>query len=681
MLLRGANGINSSLLFLRHASWCPLGLQLFCTFLPITTRLHSFPSSCNLRLLQQTSSVREICPQKHTHDYTYPTSSHHVQPKGLLTNTTFEDISTHSPQTLPPAAPEAVFQPNVDTSFLLGPCAPSNRPHSRSRLRRFEAYKRLKKRASQCYKIDGFDWEGALTLLQESHPIQDAADLGDGNSEMVDAERTTSIDDGPTIKIIKLKQDRVKKSVESDAAPRKLHMPADQIPLPDIWTSSTFENYVLHLTNLEFDRAVRRKFYTRSTNTYEDIAGILERLFRNVTRKELITPRACHATLSFFSRHGLLTKSLALLHRLDILEVEVQPTTLETLLHKPAHDKKIHEFASSLESLLKLGYKPGPRVWIDLLAAVEAPDARETITRQMRHRNLLNQSSTLKAVVGQVVRDDIAKFFRQGFHTSHLPAFMDARYERYGKGWLSTFAANNMLDEVGRRRGAREALELLYALKRRQLGADHVTLSTLLHLCRIERDHRLAIKIWRLFEDEFGLEPDKNAFDALFKITWNKKLFGCSKVLWRAACITDKTSRDMRRLVSKSLYVFLSIGITHAAQNVQKTRGQMWNESAGVVVTGIRPDNRVDRILSAETAIDLSSPLRCTTSPTVRDRIIEEDLTTAGQYELVPRLSELLCKAIIWDLKWKVKGTWKEESIQWRRNNALAVEMIPKLAS
>lgn len=461
-------------------------------------------------------------------------------------------------------------------------------------------------------------------------------------------------------------------SMQNPTKIRQKHV--EEIERPLIWTDLTFLNYIEDLTMSCVNWPMQRRLYGIGGSHAIAVADTLENLFMNVATKELLTPKACNLALLFFSKHHMASKIRALIVQMEKLHTFLEPESVNILLRSAAAQKDLHNFTFMLKRMLRQGFIPNAGTWIAFLMAVESGKARAAVIKCMRERGLLKQSSTLKDAVSLIIGDGVAKHLEEGKESTLFPSSLDLEY---GTGWLSTSTANSMLYEVGQRNGVLEAITLLQILKDRGLVVDGVTLRTLLHLSSSEHNIDLVIKLLKLFQVEHDIMPEQDVYEYLLQLAWTRRLYNVARVIWRSACVKAATSFKMYHLVYRSL-LCTNVALLSGRP---KTRGQIWRESAGAVVAGIKPGGAFDQDFSlSNEAITKTLHTNGQTEIAALSRkdkkaLLNSDLAAFENYRQTASLPELLSKAWMLDLEWKSSGAWKEKSAQWKRNNAIDVEL------
>lgn len=473
---------------------------------------------------------------------------------------------------------------------------------------------------------------------------------------------------------------------------KKIHqVRADRIPKPQDWSLVAFQHYVEDLTSSTVDRLMQRQIYGIGESHVIAVASVLERLFLDTDTKRFLSPKACNVALHFFYKHAMLSKARFLYTRMEDLHIGNQPETFDVMLQGSAANKDLHNFTFHLQNMIERACSPTSKTWSSLLMAVDSSEARAVIVQAMRARKLLNRYSTMRKVVDLIIRDEVAKHLDGCNEMSTFFTNMDARY---APGWLTISAANSMLDEVGMRRSASEAFEVLQEIGRRITTLDCVSLRTLLTHCLEIRAHDLAIDVLDYFEVKYGIRPGQNEYDLLFKQAWRGRFYNFARVVWRSACMEAAVTFKMQKLVMESL----TFKAPDRSNTQPKSRAEIWKAAAGKVIVGIElaakednpgeaqnpdttflspiqnlSDGRQNLSAHLEQLMDDTKVLRKTLSPLRSTKaLLSSDLAAFKTYRMKSQLTSLLREALALDREW-AKGNWRDISTTWKCRNAITV--------
>lgn len=621
----------------------PLQRKLF----PISTDVEraGIPRARGLRLTQASSVTpktdrRSPVIGDRSYDQRSSESSPSLGSGGFLCNNAV--LSLHYSTPLPSHGP-----PKVNShEDLIGKPGYDGAPKPwREHLVRFERYKRIRtswNRLRNDKGITSYDWRIPLIELEKYH-----------DQKIIAEEASWPNIEVPHFACKVLRRPPIR---QKHAALIKRH---------SVWTASTFMAYVHDLTTSSVDRSVKHQLYGKRGSHSRAVSNILERLFNKVATKDLLSAEACNAAMRFFFKHNQVSKARAIFVQMEKLHQETQTPSVNIMLLAAANRNDLHNFTFILTRMLKWGFKPDAATWNALLVAVESNEVRAVIIKSMRQRNLLAGKFLVKGVVKTIIRDEMIKHLKSGFG---LDSFFSSLDRQYGTKWLSVSAANNFLDEAGKRKGIHEVIGCLDDLIARGFIPDDVTLGTLLQISRLFNEWTVAIDLLQRFESQYGVVPAEDSYNILFGLAWNGWRYNLLRVIWRSACVKGLTSRNMRRLVLRSLR-------NEEENPPEGKRHKMWKDTAGAVVVGISPPNPSDQHSSSpKVAMADVRPNEDEDGAGMRERLekmVEEDLATEGRYRLKGTLVELLRSALALDDEWIRSRDWKTKSVEWKCKNAI----------
>ena len=515
------------------------------------------------------------------------------------------------------------------------------------------------------------DWEVPLRLLKKSHEAQD---------------------------VERKEESRLLIRFLPDVPAKIRQRRADEIKPPLIWNAVTFTNYVEDLVTSSVDRLMQRQLYGGETAHIEAVAKIVEILFEDMGNKYNLTSAACNAALRFFYQNDMFSKARAIFDHMENVLVTVESETVEIMLRSAAHTKDLNHFAFILRNMQRRGFKPTERTWVALILAVEPGEVRKKIVQEMQEIGMLRSPEILKQVVALVIRDELASYISSGLDPALFVAHMDSKY---GDQWVSVWGVNNLLYELGRTKDVKEVVGVLDILIKRGLKPDIITLNTLIALSSLQYQYDAIIDILRRFRSNYQLSPSGNVYQNLFKLAWRRRMYNCSRVIWRSACVESVASFQMQVLVHRSLRK----GRFSQRLNEPQSRGQIWRASAGPVVVGVNPSNEVNQTMaqlllpsrqpSASLAPEAQAPAEgvahqaaaapsssaalplasATATYSATSVLIAEDFATAGRYRLVRDLADLWSDALALDRAWQQTGVLKTKDAAWKRDHAIPIEV------
>lgn len=503
---------------------------------------------------------------------------------------------------------------------------------------------RLKQRGSWSY-----DWRVPLGLLQQ-HYQSDGVGLGKEKTQ-----RFRGV---------------ISNQQRPEDRPRFSETHADLIPRPDIWSPLAFLRYVEDLTSSSVSRIMHHQVYGACESHVATISRKLEELFTDPLLKDSLTARAFDTACAFLVKHGFISTTRVVFTRLDKLGLSFNAATFNAILRGSASHRDLHNYTFFLQAMVRRGVKPNGETWITLLMAIHTKAVKLLIVRAMGEQGILDQTSTLKDAVNQIVEDEVAAHF----DTAHgITAFLDFMDRTYGSDWPSVSACNRILDELGERGLLLQCFDMLGFMEQRRIKPNSVALNTLLGHCSRQRNMDGAIQVLRTFESYFGFSPVENHFHQLFMLTWKNQLLNCCRVVWRYACMAAAVSYPTQKLVKDSL--------ARPIPSQRKSMADAWRCTVGKCIVGVGHGDgegddagrlrNVQRLVAiAEAAI---KPHEDPDFVKLTNQLSRGDLVAAKQYRPKSELAEKLEEALAMDRRWVREGIWKDSSTMWKVENGIDV--------
>ena len=439
----------------------------------------------------------------------------------------------------------------------------------------------------------------------------------------------------------------------------------DQIEPPQQWTVITFALYVRSLVNSRVTPVHHRHLYKGHESHATVVADVIDRLFEDSSLYAYWSVGACNDALRFFYKHWMIHRVRALYSRMETRRFITSTETINIMIHAAAQQRKLSEVQGLLRSMLKKNLKPDAHTW-QAFFLMNSTDARYEIFLAMQERGLLQNPQSMSSFFSLNIRAILCAMLDQGRSVTWFLEFMD---KSDGFDWLSTRSGNIIIDEVGKRGLPEDALSIFDELIVRGLKPDEITLNILLHRCLPDRHHDLAIQALRKLA-AFSVSPGKDAYEALFTQFWRSRQYSCARVIWRYACLHDRTTFKMRWLVGRSLATDEpKKGDDHASSPKPRMRGPMWHPCAGKVVVG------ADCTFQNPGTGAMSLEETTTASAASWSAVFEQDLAAAYQYRAARSLASMLDEALLMDRIWALHHIWQHKSLGWMMDNAIAVPL------
>lgn len=449
---------------------------------------------------------------------------------------------------------------------------------------------------------------------------------------------------------------------------------ARNISPPTEWSESSLAVYVEALAESQRTQARvtwAEKPRLKGWANIEDVVEGFEKVFYGAASQNFLSIEACNTALRFFYDHGMMAKARSLYIRMEDLKMHISTETFNILLRGSASQRDLHNFTFLLNNLTRRGFKPNEKTWTLFLQVIDHNTVRAVIARKMAEMNMLDKIGIRRDVAAYMVQHEIVQHLGAG-HDQH--SFLDHMNSKYGIGWLSTTAGNQLLNEVAKLKSAAESLDLLYEMKQAGFIPDDVSINTLLRHCLPLRGHELAIQILDAFKHHFGLLPGPEAYETLFLQAWRSRLLNFSTVIWRSACIYSAVTKKMQYLVFQSLLSYTRaqdkrIQSGSNAESSELSRYEEFKSYAGRCVVG-SDGPREARWHRAVDILQLNHRRRTLKWAQI---LLESSLRVARRCLLKDDLTQLLRQALTMDKTWAAEGSYETDDLRERLPHTIAV--------
>lgn len=315
-------------------------------------------------------------------------------------------------------------------------------------------------------------------------------------------------------------------------SPHVTDIGAHEIPRPAVWTRESFEHYVAALVNGRPPQHLAAQLYPQSSNwsskpTFSDdetgnsvhigsedaantaesnpvlnshdrtVVNLLHDLFDDDAVKDVLSLSAFKLALAFISKHGetYRPEARALFVRAERLRMRMDTETFNILLASLVKTQDLRNFGSTLALMENRGYAPDLTTWVLFLRLFESEEVKRHILHAMQSRSgLLDSPEARQAIAQEMVEYDALRAVtlhrrrlhdmreqNQIYNHSHgdnpavfLDEFMGGQTERYGEGWLTRPAANQILEVFASHGLFAVCQELLGVLTRKQDRRDRI---------------------------------------------------------------------------------------------------------------------------------------------------------------------------------------------------------------
>lgn len=448
--------------------------------------------------------------------------------------------------------------------------------------------------------------------------------------------------------------------------PKYRRVRAQDIPVPAVWSPSSFAEYIQDLTQSEVSRVNNRHIYNDHMTHVDAVHGALLHVFGDMTLRPHFTPKAFDTAFVYFYKHLKISNVRRLFNLMNELYMEIPTETFNVILKGAAARKDLHHLTFILRYMARKGVSPNAESWVALLRAVQSNRAKLVIYQEMKVAGALKNPTTLQNAVMEMLDVELPSHITSG---QELAPFLEQVDTKYGPNWLSLSAVNHLCHRLGESGLVSQALEFFKFATDRNIKPDSITLHIFLcHSLRLRRP-KLAIQILELFHSKYHIRPNEAAYDILFMVAFRSQRLNLCKVIWRYACLHGAVSFRMHQIVTQSL---LRNTPEHPKSNLQR-----WMKTAGKSIVGIDLglEKKVPKPLWHPTVREIIETLS-KYSPRGDERkrairlakkVVERDVNAWRRY--VPRFTLLpMLKSALWrDSQWEeerkrdAEGLWKVE--------------------
>ena len=459
---------------------------------------------------------------------------------------------------------------------------------------------------------------------------------------------------------------------------------AAQVPRPCTWSTDNFKDYVAALVKSSVTGALHQQLYNAGDSHLKSVTRILHQLFDNPQWNAYVSISACNMAMSFFYKRFQMSEARSILSLMEDRGLLTSSESFNITLSGSVQLKDVGNFEYILRQMIERGIKPNAETWMMFYRISNSDQARSEIYQCMRDKGVLQYPSVFNTFLKLTIRDVLVRQFEKGRSSTSLLEYLNRLDPRLSR---SPDIANVILDEIGKRSPMRDVIKVLKQLHQLGMRFDEVTMNTMLHYCLPNKDHDDAIEIIHRFRERYKLRPGKLAYEALFRQAWRSRLYNCSKVIWKYACLEGFVTKWMRRLVINSLLRELPA----EPDEQSMTRGDMWRVAAGKLVVGLTLD--VESHATFHRSSSSTSLLESKGSTTtalfdhegkVQNRWIEclwQDIALAYRFRIPENLDDLLRRALALDRQWALEAVSTQKSLKWMLQHSIRVKLGENLAA
>ncbi|KAK8879566.1 hypothetical protein PGQ11_000860 [Apiospora arundinis] len=317
----------------------------------------------------------------------------------------------------------------------------------------------------------------------------------------------------------------------------------NKIKRPARWTAESLEAYIAALVHGVVPSHLVGEIYGKERGTpkhKETVASILVEIFQSEETHSVISANALHLALDFLQKGGLSLRSAArtIFDQAEIHNVPMDTQTCNLFLKGCANAGDLDGFSSTVKLMLRKGYHPDSKTWLELLHLVQDVQAKESIVAKMESKGLARIQSTLVQVGSHMVPFKLMSCFRK---LSGMEQFVLGQDHLHGQEWLNTVTLNRLLEILGKNSRLDLCNDLLdYAAASGRVRPDAVSLNTMITHGRNMQTHIATIRSLR--ERWATALPDEVTFDLLFQIAWNNRGPNQLRVILRYAAFARRIS-------------------------------------------------------------------------------------------------------------------------------------------
>ncbi|MCJ1247678.1 hypothetical protein MMC30_004893 [Trapelia coarctata] len=453
--------------------------------------------------------------------------------------------------------------------------------------------------------------------------------------------------------------------------PKYREVRAQDIPLPAMWSTISFEKYVQDLTQSQVSRVNNRYIYNDRMTHVDVVHDVLIQVFEGTLLRPYLTPKAFDIALVYFYKHHKISSVRRLFNLMSELHMEIPTETFNVLLKGAAARKDLHQLTFILGYMGRKGVSPNAETWVALLRAVQSNRAKLVIYREMKKAGVLKYPATLQNAVMELLEFELASHIVGG---QELAPFIKQLDTRYGPNWASLSVVNHLCHRLGENGLVSQAMEALKIATDRNIKPDSITLHIFLsHSLRLRRP-KLAVEVVELFHSQYQIYPNEAAYDILFMVAFRSQRLQLCKVIWRYACLNGAVSFRMEQIVTRSL-----LRNTPAEP---KTNLQRWMKTAGkaIVAIDLGVDATEPKPVWHPTGLEIMETLsRYTIRGKEREwairlakKVVKMDMTASRRYVPVFPLVGMLKSALYGDSEWEETGK-RDAPILWKVEHSIQV--------
>ncbi|KAI1431276.1 hypothetical protein GGR50DRAFT_680239 [Xylaria sp. CBS 124048] len=322
---------------------------------------------------------------------------------------------------------------------------------------------------------------------------------------------------------------------------------ADEIPPPETWTKSSFEEYVRKLVLGRIPTGLHKHLYPESEELDHQTAVtiILKHLFTSDELRGVVSVAALRIALRYIQAKGSVFRPVAraLIRRAERYHMSMDADVFHDFLIGASRIGDLQSFSSVLKAMHSKGHYVRAEAWSAFLIMIQDFRIKTYIIKRMKLRGL----HRLTPVLAEVGRQNVIISLTEDKDLAmNIQDFLTTQDLRYGPKWLNTITLNQMLDVLGGQGNFGACSELLDLIDRnRRVVPDNYTLNTMIMHTRAIPEKIALLARWK------GLSPDTVTYQQFFKLAWAQRLPNMLRVIWRYAVFAGQTTSAMRHTITK----------------------------------------------------------------------------------------------------------------------------------
>ncbi|KAM0333163.1 hypothetical protein ACHAQA_001823 [Verticillium albo-atrum] len=324
----------------------------------------------------------------------------------------------------------------------------------------------------------------------------------------------------------------------------------EDYPRPLYWTPETFEAYVTGLVRAKMPPYKATELYGSGMKASEAVLNLLMNIFQARETRSSLSASAFKTTLKWMGGHGVVFRPQVreLFVRMEAASLPMDVEVFNVLLTGNMRLDDLRNFGSIAYLMTRRGYIPTLKTWSLFLSIIKNNEVEQHVLRAMNECGLLEDPRASRMIATRFIMNDLQQ--ARG-NWSGLASFIASQDKKYGAGWITTAAFNNMVNELGRQGKLATCVELLdRADQWASVKVGPKTLNMMLSHAHIQRQPAAAAAVlYRFYKNRIQLES--TSYHELFALAFSLRKPNTMGLIWRLACIDRCESHEMRVRVAQ----------------------------------------------------------------------------------------------------------------------------------